>query len=129
MSFQPGGWSPQELSIIDEARKKLDRKARNNVLIGVGGFIATIASFAVMDNGGGIFFYGAMIAGPILAIQARNRRDRLDELVPGTPLNKSTLGIATSADPPQKNSRVAMIILAVLIVLIGGFVIISLASA
>lgn len=119
-------WSPADEAILDEARAKLDRRATVSAVVGIAGLLATVVSFAATGGASGVVFFGAIIAGPLLALDARKKRDRLAKLTPGTPLNQGTLGIATSADPAHKNNRTAVIVLGALIVLLLGFVVLAL---
>lgn len=108
---QRQAWTGPELAILSEARSKLQRQQTTHVLIAIAGAIATGASFLLSHNGGGIVFFGALIAGPLYALQAQRRLQHLDKLAPGMALNARTLGVRTSVDPPRRSQRKAAIVL------------------
>jgi hypothetical protein len=118
-------WSATELRALAEARSRLGRRVRINIAIGLFGVVATIGSFAVLPAGG-VLFYGALIAGPLYAIDAHRKLQRVETLRPGTPLNAKVLGIATFLDPPRRDNRVAIAVIGVVILGLLGFIVVAL---
>jgi hypothetical protein len=104
-------WTLPERRLLEEAKRKLEERKRTSAIVCAAGVVLTAASFVVFA-GGGLLFFAAIVVGAGYAIDADQRVKKLYALQPGTPLNASTLGIRTSADPPTAGNRTALIVLA-----------------
>jgi len=116
-------WTLPERRLLEEARRKLEARKRTSAIVCAAGAVLTAASFIVFA-GGGLLFFAAIVVGAGYALDANQKMKKLYELQPGTPLNASTLGIRTSADPPAADNRTALLVvgsvIAGIVLLIAG---------
>ena len=110
-------WSDAELHSIEEARSRLRSRASVAALIGLLCLAATVLSFALIPSGGMVFF-GGILSGPLMGMDARRKLRKLDSIEPGTALDAKILGIRTSIGAPRMSNRIAVAVLATLIALV-----------